>query len=389
MTAMAPGRERARTPPDDGPALPLSALLSRLLVAFTIEFDNEFEHQMPHRTTRHGSTPGAGRAPWLVSMPMWVHCLRHVPAGGTQAAELIRRSKLEPKSARNVVQRMSKWWGYLTVDDAAKTIRPTAAGLQAQRVWAPLPAAIEARWRERFGADRVSALGSALRIVDAQFHVELPDFLPVGSPRLQPRDRHDRHDRAAQAGDEPDTALSALLSRVLLALALDFEDASDLSLGVYTDSPGSRLAISANVLRVLSRDETRAAEIPVSCGVAKMSVDNWLRILAERGYLETGPDPAGSRGRISRLTAKGVAARAAYTEWSQTVEPRWAGQYGADSVAALRAAAAALAASPAAESKLRADLEPYPDGWRAQVPAPRTLPHYPVISARGGFPDGH
>jgi hypothetical protein len=43
-----------------GQRLPLTALLSQVLVAFTIEFDNEFERQMPHRTTRHGSTAGAG-----------------------------------------------------------------------------------------------------------------------------------------------------------------------------------------------------------------------------------------------------------------------------------------------------------------------------------------
>jgi hypothetical protein len=47
--------------------LPLSALLSQAYVAFAIEFDNEFEHQVPHSSTRHGSTAGFPRAPWLVS----------------------------------------------------------------------------------------------------------------------------------------------------------------------------------------------------------------------------------------------------------------------------------------------------------------------------------
>jgi hypothetical protein len=68
---------------------PLSALVSQLLVAFTIEFDNEFEHRMPHRTTNYGSTggpeSGLGRVPWLVSMAMWVHCLRYVPENGIPA----------------------------------------------------------------------------------------------------------------------------------------------------------------------------------------------------------------------------------------------------------------------------------------------------------------
>ena len=61
--------------------LPLSALISHALVTFAIEVDNEFEHQMPHRTTRHGSTPGSKRVPWLVSMAMWAHCMRYVPRG--------------------------------------------------------------------------------------------------------------------------------------------------------------------------------------------------------------------------------------------------------------------------------------------------------------------
>jgi hypothetical protein len=40
------------------------------------------------------------------------------------------------------------------------------------------------------------------------------------------------------------------------------------------------------------------------------------------------------------------------------------------------------------EALLLEGAKPYPDGWRAQVKAPSTLPHYPVISMRGGFPDG-
>jgi len=33
-------------------------------------------------------------------------------------------------------------------------------------------------------------------------------------------------------------------------------------------------------------------------------------------------------------------------------------------------------------------LEPHPGGWRASVRKPDTLPHYPVVLHRGGFPDG-
>jgi hypothetical protein len=33
-------------------------------------------------------------------------------------------------------------------------------------------------------------------------------------------------------------------------------------------------------------------------------------------------------------------------------------------------------------------LGPYADGWRASVHKPDTLPHYPMVLHRGGFPDG-
>jgi hypothetical protein len=39
-------------------------------------------------------------------------------------------------------------------------------------------------------------------------------------------------------------------------------------------------------------------------------------------------------------------------------------------------------------SPLFQGLEPYPEGWRASRPNPSTLPHFPMVLHRGGFPDG-
>jgi len=48
-----------------------------------------------------------------------------------------------------------------------------------------------------------------------------------------------------------------------------------------------------------------------------------------------------------------------------------------------------VAASPdGGPCPLLAGLEPYPDNWRAAVPAPVMLPHYPMVLPRGGYPDG-
>lgn len=72
------------------PALPLTALLSHALVAFTIEFDNEAERQIPHGIARHGSTAGGV---WLVSMAMWLNCMRYVSADPIMVGELARLAR--------------------------------------------------------------------------------------------------------------------------------------------------------------------------------------------------------------------------------------------------------------------------------------------------------
>lgn len=371
-------------PDGSGERLALSAQLSHLLVAFTVELDNEFEHLMPHRTTRHGSTGGRTDAPWLVSYPMWVHCLRYIPDDGIRADDLVRRSGLTATTMRTLVKRLAAWWGYLTVSKAgeaggstaaARVVRLSAAGQQARDVWRPLEAEIEARWCGRFGATAIGTLRDALAVVAGQLELELPDYLPLGEPRL--RTRRAENEMTA-------LGLPGLVSKVLLALALDFEQQSDLELGIYTADHVSRLAITANVLRALDDGGVRVSALPARTGVAKMAVDNWIGILGKRGYVETGPDPAGGRFRVATPTGKGQRARMHYERWASDVAVRFADRFATD----LRTALDLIARDEAAVSVLLPGMRPYPDGWRAQLPAPTALPDYPVLSLRGGFPDG-
>jgi hypothetical protein len=123
-------------------------------------------------------------------------------------------------------------------------------------------------------------------------------------------------------------------------------------------------------------------------GVAKMAIDDWLGSLEQHRYLVVGPDPAGSRFKVARLTLRGSQARDTYFRWAGSVEHRWEDRFGTRAVRALRDSIGPLAGGSDAESPLWRGIEPYPDGWRAHVRRPETLPHYPVVSARGGFPDG-
>ena len=377
----------ARCDEDHRPGL--AALLSALLVAFTIEFDNEFEHRMPHRTTRHGRTAGAGPRPWLVSMAMWVHVMRLVPEGGISARDLVRRSQLTPESMRCLVKRVGQWWGYLDfcpdpADRRAKPpasdwlVRPTKAGREAQRIWAPLTDEIEARWIDRFGQKAVHDLRTALTDVEARLGVDLPDYL-LGEPRLRPRQPTE--------GGTP-LPLTALLSRVLLALALDFDDHSDLSLEIYTSGSGSRLPVCANVLRLIGDEGVAVVKVPELSGVAKMAIDNWVGILAKCGYIEVATGPGGRPRRVARLTPRGVHARDAYFQWSGSVEGRWPQAGSSAAVRRLRRAAEQIVEVRGPGSPLWKGMEPYPDGWRSETPPRLALPHFPAVTHKGGFPDG-
>jgi len=90
--------------------------------------------------------------------------------------------------------------------------------------------------------------------------------------------------------------------------------------------------------------------------------------------------------RVTRLTARGIAARDEHPTLTANIERDWRARFGDTTVTALRQALEPLVAGD--RPRLYAGLEPYPDGWRARPPRPVTLPHYPMTLHRGGYPDG-
>src|SRR5208282_3153372 len=133
--------------------------------------------------------------------------------------------------------------------------------------------------------------------------VELPDCLPIlghglfsTAADLKPRAATGRKDST-----DSGLPLSTLLSRMLLAFAIEFERESDLS-----------LAISANVVRVLDEKGVRVRDIPLLTGVSKEAISMALGFVQKKGIALVEPDPSGSRAKIARLTSKGRAAQDAY-----------------------------------------------------------------------------
>jgi hypothetical protein len=369
--------------------MPLSALLSQTLVAFTIEFDNEAEHQIPHKTTRHGGTRGGV---WLVSMAMWLNCMRFAGDDPITVAEMQRLAR-----TRTNLDGMRRW-GYITLtpDPADRRSKPregdllvraTPRGLRAKQVWQPLTDVIEQRWRERYGTDTIGRLADSLQAIAGRLGDWLPDCLPIlgyglFSGETGPgENRHDairaEHERPKVTDAAPHGVLPLpwLLARVLLAFAIDFELQAEMS-----------LAIAANVLRLIDEKGTRIKDLPALSGVSTEGLAMAAGYLEKRGLAVVGA-AGGEKWKVARLTAEGSRTAEETRQVLATVEDGWRSRYGT-AVSDLRQALRPLVGESPAASPLFAAIEPYPDGWRASVRRPATLPWYPMVLHRGGYPDG-
>jgi DNA-binding MarR family transcriptional regulator len=375
-------------------SLPLSALLSQALVAFIIEFDNEFEHLVPHRTTEFGATPGGRHAPWLVSMALWTKFLRFVSDEGIPVHDLQRLTQSDSKSLLNWLTRLSAWWGYLVIEpadprklsssakklDPYAIVRPTPGGRKAIEAWRPLSRIIEDRWHKRFGRDQIGDLVKSLNAIAARLNPTLPDSLPIlgyglntYTPEKKPTAR--KPSPPTNHTLPSDLSLPALLSKVLLAFAIAYEQQATIS-----------LAISANVLRLVG-EGVPLHDLPRLSGVSQEAVANSQKFLVKLGYAAIEQAPT-SRTKLLRLTPKGRLARSEYPQITRTIEEHWQTSYGKALIGGLRKSLEQSIGDSTNQAPLFAGLEPHPDNWRARVPKPQTLPHFPMILHRGGFPDG-
>jgi DNA-binding MarR family transcriptional regulator len=361
--------------------LPLPTLLSSALVAFTIEFDNEAEHRMTHRATASRDHRAPSDGPWLTSQVMWANVLQYIDQGCT-VAELHERARTTHDSLRGLHR-----WGYIRVTQTGRvkasgpvpldaSIRLTLRGHSARQVWENLAAHIEARWVERFGLPAIDTLRASLQAVLDHVDLALPCYIPIVHPTQNGRaEQFARRDRS----EDTDLDLSVLLARVLLAFTVDFERSSRIS-----------LPISATTLRVLTAAGVRVRDLPALTGVSPEGNTMCAGFLARIGCATLEPIPAASRGKQLRLTPKGLQAQQKYHRVLAATEEEWRHRFGKRAVAALHAALTAVVGiePTAALSPLFGGLTPYPEGWRARVRCPDTLPHYPMVLHRGGYPDG-
>jgi DNA-binding MarR family transcriptional regulator len=362
--------------------LPLTAPLSQALVAFTIEFDNEADHRMPHYRVTRGAS-GTRDGPWLVSMVMWFNCMRHVGEESITVGELERRAR-----TRTNLPGMRRW-GYVDVEpdrddmrakppSEALLVRATADGRMARRVWEPLVPVIEARWAERWGSAQVGAVRTALRALVKQSPFDLPDCLPIlgYGNWTAGRSRAPFAPAGLAAVEEPEPSLPSLLARALLMIAIDFEARSKVSLANF-----------ANVLRVLDEQPVPVRDLPIRSGVSKEAISMALGVLVKRGLAVINQNATGRPGKVVRLTTKGTSSQGMHARLLRAVEEDLESRFGAGVIGAVRESLTPLAGDSRGSGLFPA-LNPYPEGWRASVRKPETLPQFPMVLHRGGYPDG-
>jgi len=213
----------------------------------------------------------------------------------------------------------------------------------------------------------------------------LPRYLPVAGVTKPDPIRWPANDQPYTAGLD----LSALLCTALLTFQLEYEQSSPLS-----------LAISANALRVIDDQGVRVRDVPLRAGISREATSLSVDFLQQHGYVAIDTDSTSIRTKVARLTAKGQHAQQEHRRILADVETQWRGRFGAPLVDAVRESLRGLLSSRLGERpRMSAGLVPYPDGWRAHPPylaqtnvilldPVAALPHHPMVSHRGGFPDG-
>ena len=291
------------------PHKPLSALLSQTLVAYTVEIDGEFERCMLQ--TQSGSA--------RLSLVIWLNVLRFLADGPVSVRTLAARALPAEADAKAVLGCLERW-GVVALQPGRRPgfgsgrgiradcpIRLTASGEIAVRIWPDLIPEIDARWSKRFGDD-ATRLRRSLEAIEHQIDLELPQGLPgalLKLPAFGPR----------KSAVEDGLPLPVLLSRVLLAFALEFERECQ-----------TPIALCANAIRVLSDDPTPEAEIPKRTGCSEETAGiGWQH----KPYIIVERDPARGRGKFVRLSGAGILAQDEYYRLTRDIEEKWKKRFGA------------------------------------------------------------
>jgi hypothetical protein len=346
--------------------LPLPTLLSHALVAMTIGLDNELEQRKAHTTTLGLKRGLPADGPWLVSWSSWANLLRFVPPEGISLQDLRAYAGVSERHLSGKNPGIIRW-GYVTLSGGF--VRPTDDLREASETVFPyLPGIVEAKWADKLGAGAISQLREVLGELLSRVDQRLPHYLPQADNLMwtrwgPPGPRQEAID---------DLALVDRLAQVLLLYTLEHESASEVP-----------LTMAANLVRVIDDEGARTVDLVRRSGISKEAM-GFLTGWRQRPRLSVESAP-----RLLTLTAAGRSAKTEYGTLARTIEQSWATRFPGDVAARLRSALEQVVVDATLTRSPLAQLVKAPEGcWRSWVKVPETLPHFPIILHRGGYPDG-
>jgi hypothetical protein len=344
---------------------PIPTLLSHALVAMTIGLDNELEQRKAHRTTMGLKRGLTADGPWLVSWSSWANLLRFVPPEGISLHDLRACPGVSGRDLGGKNPGLIRW-GYVTLN--CGLVRPTNDLREASEMIFPrLPDLVEAKWADRLGSGAVDQLKEVLGELLSQVDQRLPHYLPQADNLMWTR----WGPMAPREEAIGDLKLVDRLAQALLLYALAHESASEVP-----------LTMAANLVRVIADEGAPKADLVRRSGISKEAM-GFLTGWRQRPRLCVE-----SAGNLT-LTAAGRSAKTDYETLTRTIEQSWAEQFGAGVTGRLRSALEQVVVDTTLDRSPLAQLVKAPEGcWRSWVKAPETLPHFPMILHRGGYPDG-
>jgi hypothetical protein len=223
----------------------------------------------------------------------------------------------------------------------------------------------------------MDTLYKGLRAIVRQLDPGLPDCMPILKYGLLSKGPDPKLPPVIVDGEQEHN-LPALFAKVLLALAMEFEGESLLS-----------LAICANLLRVLNEKGVKLRDLPILTGVSKESISMAMGIVRKARLVKVEKGSSDEPWLLVRLTSTGVAIQQVYRQHLRGLEKTWKQRFGQKILEDVRKALEGIVGDVSAEqSLLFQGIEPAPGNWRAMIRRPETLPHFPMVLHRGGWPDG-
>ena len=302
-------------------AVPLPTLLSHVLIAFERDYGD------------------AGAE--VPTLPVWSNVLRVLGAEALTDRELGARAVLAKRVVRVVLRDLARL-GWLEpggagsrafrLTDPAKTLEAAARRRLAE---------VENAWRHRHGSSVIESLRGALAGMVATQDLEWPwyltgygpsdpsltggSYLPAepGPPRVPGRGTEwpvVPRDTSVPAAGLP---LSALLSRVLAAFTIDYEEEH---LGPLSAASVFLAQVPEDAISL-----ARARSICDVVGTGKSAPERHLCVVVEPGGPRDG-------SRMVYLTPKARRIRDSYPVVVMEIEARWRERFGADVLDALRGA---------------------------------------------------